>query len=162
MTLVVIFLLDEICYCRDFFVMDLTQILQTVTEFTREGVQDAVLDIAVLNNIGDVSGKILDHLQVFRVVFDVFPHFLFATCIIRLLESRWMRIPLIGTKIIVMSLLSQEVCKQNMSQLMRENSGHDLEPVLATFYFCDHRISAVDTHREIIGGSKERVLWLPI
>ena len=142
--------------------MDLTQIFQTVTEFAREDIQNAVLDIAVLDNIGDVSGKILDHLQVFRVVLDVFPHFLFATCIIRLCESRWMRVPLIRTKIIGMSLLSQEVCKQNVPQFMRKDSGHDLEPVLATLYLCDHWISAIDAHREIIGGSKERVLWFPI
>ena len=133
MPAVVCFLGNQLRHRIDLDKMTLTQSFQAVAECTGKAVQHPVFDIPVFNDIGDVRCDLVDHLQILRILLDIFPERFFVPGIRRQPESRRARIPFEAVQIVVISLGRKKIGKEHMPQLMCKHTAHELIPILASF-----------------------------
>ena len=142
--------------------MTLTQRFQAVAERTGEAVQHPVFDIPVFNDIGNVRRDLMDHLQVLRVLLDIFPERFLIPGIRRQPESRRARIPFEAVQIVVISLGRKKIRKEHMPQFVRKHTAHDLIPILASFDLGHQRMPRVDADLHIVCCCCEGILGLPV
>ena len=153
---------DQLRHRIDLVKMTLTQSFQTVTECTGEAVQHPVFDVPVFNDIGSVRCDLVDHLQILRILLDIFPERFFVPGIRRQPESRRARIPFEAVQIVVISLGRKKIGKEHMPQLMCKHTAHELIPILASFDLGHQRMPRVDTDLHIVRCRREGILWFPV
>ena len=142
--------------------MNLSKFFQAVTEFTREVSKYTVLNISIINQIGYVLRNILRHFKVLCIFLHILPKSFFSSGVCRGCQNRWVRIPFIRTKIIVMGLLSQKVSIENMTELVCKHTENYLVSIFASLCLGNERMSCVDLNGHIIGSSKETVFRVPV
>ena len=142
--------------------MNLTKFFQAVTEFTREVSKYTVLNISVINKIGNVLGNVLRHFKVLRICLYILPKGFFSSSICRGRQNRWVWIPFIRTKVIIVRLLSQKVSIENMTELVCKHTENYLVSVFASLCLGNERMSRVNLNGHIIGSSKETVFRVPV
>ncbi|WP_281962288.1 hypothetical protein [Bacteroides nordii] len=153
-----IFLFDELCHGRNILEVNLSKFFQTIAELTREVGEHTVFHITVVNDVGNVACNILRHFKVLWIFLHVLPKSIFSSGICRGSQNRWVWIPFMCTKIIVMRLSCQEIGIENMTEFVSKDAENYLVSVFASLGFGNERMTGIDLNGHIIGSCKETVL----
>ena len=157
----IILFLDKLCNCGNAFILLFPQCFQAVAQRTAELRKEPVLNIGILDDIGNLVRDIPEHFHILRLLFCIFPQSPFIGGIHRQLVNRSRRIPLASTEIIVIGLARQKIRVQAVPQFMGKQTANDLVAVLAPSVLGHQLVACIDQDRQIVGAGHLAGLWTP-
>ena len=153
---------DQLRHGAHFFVLVVSHDRQVIAQNTGKLGKDPVLDVSILQHIGDEGRNQHGILQIPPVQLHIVPEVSLIGNVPGSLQLRWCRIPFVFLQEVQIRLLRQKIGIQHVAQLMCEKAGHHLIAIHAAPYLGDTGVARIDYDAGVVGTGGISVVRIPV